>query len=85
LKTDPDWKPLPAGTPNVRKVLRLCLERDRPTSPRHRRRAHRLESPSDEPPAADRLRELEVIERLGLAGAFSFDRDFRDCGYRMLP
>ena len=28
---------------------------------------------------------FEVIDRLGLAGAFSFDRDFRDCGYRMLP
>ena len=28
---------------------------------------------------------FEVIERLGLAGAFAFDRDFRDCGYRMFP
>jgi predicted nucleic acid-binding protein len=28
---------------------------------------------------------FEVIERLGLDGAFSFDRDFRDCGYRMVP
>jgi len=28
---------------------------------------------------------FELIERLDLAGAFSFDRDFRDCGYRMVP
>lgn len=28
---------------------------------------------------------FELMERLGLEGAFSFDRDFRDCGYRMLP
>lgn len=28
---------------------------------------------------------FEVMDRLGLDGAFSFDRDFRDCGYRMLP
>jgi predicted nucleic acid-binding protein len=28
---------------------------------------------------------FELMERLGLSAAFSFDRDFRDCGYRMLP
>ena len=28
---------------------------------------------------------FEILERLGLDGAFTFDRDFRDCGYRMLP
>jgi predicted nucleic acid-binding protein len=28
---------------------------------------------------------FEVMERLALDGAFTFDRDFRDCGYRMLP
>jgi predicted nucleic acid-binding protein len=28
---------------------------------------------------------FEVIERLSLEGAFTFDRDFRDCGYRMVP
>lgn len=28
---------------------------------------------------------FEVMERLGLHDAFSFDRDFRDCGYSMLP
>ena len=28
---------------------------------------------------------FEVIGRLGLDGAFTFDRDFRDCGFRMLP
>ncbi len=28
---------------------------------------------------------FEVIDRLGLGGAFSFDRDFRDCGYDMVP
>ena len=28
---------------------------------------------------------FELIDRLGLDGAFAFDRDFRDCGYRMVP
>jgi len=28
---------------------------------------------------------FEVLDRLALDGSFSFDRDFRDCGYRMLP
>lgn len=28
---------------------------------------------------------FETITRLRLAGAFTFDRDFRDCGYHALP
>ncbi len=28
---------------------------------------------------------FELMERLGLDGAFTFDYDFRDCGYRMFP
>ncbi|MGH7310658.1 MAG: type II toxin-antitoxin system VapC family toxin [Candidatus Rokuibacteriota bacterium] len=28
---------------------------------------------------------FEVMERLGLREAFSFDRDFRDCGYPTVP
>ena len=28
---------------------------------------------------------FEVMQRLGLEGAFTFDRDFRDCGFRTLP
>ena len=28
---------------------------------------------------------LELMERLGLMSAFTFDRDFRDCGFEMLP
>lgn len=28
---------------------------------------------------------FELIDRLGLDGAFTFDRDFRDCGFRMVP
>ena len=28
---------------------------------------------------------FETIRRLGLAGAFTFDRDFRDCGFGMFP
>ena len=28
---------------------------------------------------------FELIEQLGLDGSFTFDRDFRDCGYPMLP
>ena len=28
---------------------------------------------------------FELMERLGLDAAFTFDRDFRDCGWRALP
>jgi predicted nucleic acid-binding protein len=28
---------------------------------------------------------FELMERFGLDSAFSFDRDFRDCGFRMVP
>lgn len=28
---------------------------------------------------------FEVMDRFRLPAAFTFDRDFRDCGYRMLP
>jgi predicted nucleic acid-binding protein len=28
---------------------------------------------------------FELMRRLGLTGAFSFDRDFRDCGFEMVP
>ena len=28
---------------------------------------------------------FEILDRLALDGAFTFDRDFHDCGYRMLP
>ncbi|MEX0879708.1 MAG: PIN domain-containing protein [Thermoanaerobaculia bacterium] len=28
---------------------------------------------------------FDVMERLGLEAAFTFDHDFRDCGFRMLP
>ena len=28
---------------------------------------------------------FELMDRLGLAVAFSFDQDVRDCGYRMVP
>jgi uncharacterized protein len=28
---------------------------------------------------------FQTIERLGLDGAFTFDRDFRDCGYAVRP
>jgi predicted nucleic acid-binding protein len=28
---------------------------------------------------------FELIDRLGLDGAFAFDRDFRDCGYVSMP
>ena len=28
---------------------------------------------------------FETLERLELGGAFTFDRDFRDCGFRMFP
>jgi uncharacterized protein len=28
---------------------------------------------------------FEVMDRLALPAAFAFDRDFRDCGYQMVP
>jgi predicted nucleic acid-binding protein len=28
---------------------------------------------------------FQIIDRLGLDGAFTFDRDFRDCGYAVRP
>ena len=28
---------------------------------------------------------FEVMDRLGVETAFTFDRDFRDCGFRMMP
>ena len=28
---------------------------------------------------------FELMDRFRLPAAFTFDRDFRDCGYRMLP
>ena len=28
---------------------------------------------------------FELMERLGIDTAFTFDRDFRDCGFRMVP
>lgn len=28
---------------------------------------------------------FEIMDRFGIPAAFTFDHDFRDCGYRMLP
>ena len=28
---------------------------------------------------------FEVMDRVGIDTAFTFDRDFRDCGFRMMP
>jgi predicted nucleic acid-binding protein len=28
---------------------------------------------------------FEVMERVGVDTAFTFDRDFRECGFRMMP
>jgi predicted nucleic acid-binding protein len=28
---------------------------------------------------------FELMHRLGIDTAFTFDRDFRDCGFRMVP
>lgn len=45
----------------------------------------RLEQFHDKPLSLQDCVSFEVIDRLGLDGAFAFDRDFRDCGYRTWP
>ena len=46
---------------------------------------HRLEQFADKRLSLTDCVSFELIDRLGLQGAFTFDRDFRDCGYRMVP
>ena len=45
----------------------------------------RMEQFHDKPLSLTDCTSFELIDRLGLDGAFAFDRDFRDCGYRMVP
>jgi predicted nucleic acid-binding protein len=45
----------------------------------------RIEQFHDKPLSLTDCASFELIDRLGLDGAFAFDRDFRDGGYRMLP
>lgn len=45
----------------------------------------RMEQFHDKPLSLTDCASFELIDRLGLDGAFAFDRDFRDCGYRMVP
>ena len=45
----------------------------------------RMEQFHDKPLSLTDCAGFELIDRLGLDGAFAFDRDFRDCGYRMVP
>ena len=40
---------------------------------------------SDKPLSLTDCASFETMVRLGLDSAFSFDRDFRDCGFQMLP
>jgi predicted nucleic acid-binding protein len=45
----------------------------------------RLEQYDDKPLSITDCVSFEVMDRLGLTAAFAFDRDFRDCGYRIVP
>ena len=45
----------------------------------------RLEQLGDKPLSLTDCVSFEVTDRLGLTIAFAFDRDFRDCGYQMVP
>ena len=45
----------------------------------------RMEQFADKPLSLPDCVSFEIIDRLGLDGAFAFDRDFRDCGYRTWP
>jgi hypothetical protein len=45
----------------------------------------RLEQFGDKPLSLTDCVSFEVMDRLGLTTAFAFDRDFRDCGYDMVP
>jgi predicted nucleic acid-binding protein len=45
----------------------------------------RMEQFHDKPLSLTDCASFELIDRLGLDGAFAFDRAFRDCGYRMVP
>ena len=45
----------------------------------------RMEQFHDKPLSLTDCTSFELIDRLGLDGAFAFDHDFRDCGYRMVP
>jgi hypothetical protein len=45
----------------------------------------RMEQFHDKPLSLTDCASFELIDRLGLDGAFAVDHDFRDCGYRMLP
>jgi uncharacterized protein len=45
----------------------------------------RLETYSDKRLSLPDCLSFEVMERLQLRAAFTFDRDFRDCGFEMLP
>ena len=46
---------------------------------------NRLEQFSDKRLSLTDAVSFELIDRLGLQGAFAFDRDFRDCGFSMVP
>lgn len=45
----------------------------------------RLEQYSDKTLSLTDCVSFEAMDRLGLTTAFAFDRDFRDCGYQMVP
>jgi predicted nucleic acid-binding protein len=44
-----------------------------------------MEQFHDKPPSLTDCASFELIDRLGLDGAFAFDHDFRGCGYRLVP
>lgn len=79
-----------AGAPQAAAVGRSLLDSRRYSVlfvdvPLLRSGLARMEQYADKPLSLPDCVSFEVIDRLALDGAFAFDRDFRECGYRTFP